>query len=81
MTPKTKLKTWYMAQYPEDGYGQNIRDTATFGGLYLCLNMKRDIYKYIGVKSERIREVMFMLLSKLYDVPYNTIYKMWNEVK
>lgn len=81
MTPKTKLKTWYLAQYPDDGYGQNIRDAATFGGLYLCLNLKHDVYKYIGTKSQKVREVLFMRLSKLYNIPYSVIYKMWDGVK
>lgn len=78
MTQKTKLKTWYLANYPDDGCGYNIRDNATFGGLYLCLNMKRDVYKYIGIKNNTIRELLFMRLSKLYQTPYDTIYKMWS---
>lgn len=38
--------------------------------------VKQDVYKYIGTKSQVVREVLFMRLSKLYDKPYSTIYNM-----
>lgn len=79
ITPNTEylIKDWYCAEYPDDLAGLDIREGLTFSSLYLDLLNGFDIYESLGVAESDVRERIFVKLSKMLDVPYDTIYFLW----
>ena len=75
---KTKLKDWYMKEFPEDELGSQIPDQFTFYDLYRCLDNYCDPYSLMGDSADSImRERFFAELAVVMDVDYDYIYDQW----
>ena len=72
---KTKIKEWYMKEYPTDELGVEIDDDVTFEDLFEALD--KNVYETLGVGDTIIRERTFDKLAKVMNVDYDYIYKQW----
>lgn len=72
-----KIKNWYLATFPEDKEGQEIKGNVTFKGLQDCLYERKSVYKYLGGVDSVIRERVFEKLAEIRGVDYGYIYDLW----
>jgi len=72
-----KLKNFYIKKYPSDDLGGEINSKATFIGLLDRLHKRKDIYNYLEVRDNVIRERLFQKLSDLLGEDYSYIYNIW----
>ena len=72
---KTKIKEWYIKEYPTDELGVEIDDDVTFEDLFESLD--KNVYETLGVGDTIIRERTFDKLSKVMNVDYDYIYEKW----
>lgn len=72
---KTKIKEWYIKEYPTDELGVEIDDDVTFEDLFESLD--KNVYETLGVGDTIIRERTFDKLAKVMNVDYDYIYKQW----
>lgn len=70
------VKRWYAANYPKDNAVNKIYDKWTFGNTVSLMVMGVDINPLFGGDS-LVRERIFVGVSLLYCVPYETIYDLW----
>lgn len=78
--PTTKgkhLRKYYMTAYPSDTLGPRITANVTFKQLHDALVQGLDVYHVIGVGDSLVRERLFTRLAQVYNVPYDTVYKLW----
>ena len=71
------LRDYYTKAYPSDSLGQEIRENATFGGLWGTLCMGQDVYGYINVNDSVVRERLFSRLAEILGVNYDVVYGAW----
>lgn len=74
------IKSWYLAEFPEDDYGEHLKDDVTFKQVYDALGNVEDIYSVIfnGDSGDSIvRERIFNELSDRMNVDYDVIYYKW----
>lgn len=78
MVNKTsKVKDWYVKEYPTDELGERISDV-TFKECYFGMKKGKDIYDLIGVGDSIVRERLFSELADQYAKGnYDTIYRLW----
>ena len=75
---QTKIKDWYIREYPSDGYArENFNPGATFQNLFECLQVGYDVYAFLGVGDSLVRERMFDALATLMGCSYDHIYYQW----
>ena len=74
---QTKIKEWYMKEYPKDELGIEISSDITFEDLFVALDSYKNIYEALGVTDSIIRERVFSKLATIMEVDYNYIYKQW----
>ena len=77
---QTRVRDWYINQYPEGSYFISKEDIeremseATFEEVYLMIG---NVYDILNIKESDIREKVFEKLAELYGVDYDTIYYRW----
>lgn len=74
------IKSWYLAEFPEDDYGEHLKDDVTFKQVYDALGNVEDIYSVIfnGDSGDSIvRERIFEELADRMDVDYDVVYYKW----
>ena len=77
ITDKTKIKEWYIKEYPDDELGIEINDEITFYDLLGVLDAHKDVYEALSVGDSIIRERVFSKLADILKVDYDYIYYKW----
>lgn len=77
----TKIREWYMDEYPTDELGEEIREGLTFYDLYEAMDNYMDVYRVLDVDDSIVRERVFSELAELMDVDYDYIYQQWLQTK
>ena len=72
---KTKIKEWYIKEYPTDELGAEINNEITFEDLFVALD--KDVYEALGVGDSIIRERCFDKLAEIMNVDYDYIFEKW----
>lgn len=73
----TKIKEWYMVEYPTDELGVEINNDITFEDMFVVLDTYGDVYEALNVGDSIIRERVFSKLADLMEVDYDYVYKQW----
>ncbi len=74
----SNVKEWYVATYPTDELGPELKDDLTFAEAYEAVGLGSGFYDFIGESADSIvRERIFGKLAELYGVDYDVIYKKW----
>ena len=76
-TEKTKIKEWYMKEYPTDELGVEIDNEITFEDLFVVLDTYKDVYEALNVWDSIVRERVFGQLAEIMNVDYDYIYEQW----
>jgi len=76
-TEKTKIKDWYIKEYPTDELGAEINNDITFYDLFVVLDTYKDVYEALNVFDSIVRERVFSKLAEIMNVDYNYIYEQW----
>lgn len=71
------VQDWYMAAFPDDELGADIRTGLTFADIWVGLQRPRDIYETIGTHDSTIRERIFTGMAERIGCSYNTVYNNW----
>lgn len=71
------IKQWYVATYPGDELGYELSDYATFYDLHHGIVHGYDVYGFLGVNDSLVRERIFLELSNVMNIEYETIYTTW----
>lgn len=75
----SKVKEWYLKEYPTDTEGNEINDEVTFYDVFYALDRHKDIYEVIGDADSIIRERIFVKLAEIMECSYSYIYSQWIE--
>lgn len=73
----TKIKEWYMNEFPADSLGSELKDNVTFYNMFECMDNYNDIYELIGVEDSIVRERCFVKLAEIMGVDYDYINEQW----
>lgn len=74
----SSVKEWYVATYPTDELGQELKDNITFEQAYEAVGLGSGFYDVIGESADSVvRERIFGKLAELYGVDYDVIYHKW----
>ena len=73
----TKIKEWYMSEFPTDSLGQELNDNVTFYDMFKCMDNYKDIYELVGSGDSVVRERCFTKLAEIMGVDYDYIYEQW----
>lgn len=77
---ETKIKEWYVKEYPNDEVGATLDEEATFQDLFNALDNYEDVYDVLGGESDSIvRERCFSKLAEIMEVDYTYIYDQWTK--
>jgi len=76
-TEKTKIKDWYIKEYPTDELGAEINNDITFYDLFVLIYTYKDVYEALNVFDSIVRERVFSKLAEIMNVDYNYIYEQW----
>ena len=77
---ETKIKEWYVKEYPNDEVGATLDEEATFQDLFDALDNYEDVYEVLGGESDSIvRERCFSKLAEIMEVDYTYIYDQWTK--
>ena len=71
------IREFYLETYPTDDLGLELYEKPTFAGLLNELNIRGDVYQYIGVGDSLIRERLFARLAEELEVSYEYVYNLW----
>lgn len=74
---KTKLREWYLLNFPNDTLAQEIDEDADFEGLFDTLDSYGNVYNYFGVGDSIIREHLFEGLAMCIGKDYDYVYHQW----
>jgi hypothetical protein len=77
VTENTKIKEWYMTEYPDDELGVEMNKDITFYDLFVVLDTYKSVYDSLGVWDSIIRERVFSKLAEVMRVDYGYIYDQW----
>lgn len=77
ITENTKVKEWYMTEYPDDELGEEMNKDITFYDLFVVLDTYKSVYDALNVWDSIIRERTFSKLAEVMNVDYNYIYEQW----
>lgn len=77
ITEKTKIKEWYVKEYPTDELGVELDNEITFYDLFVVLDNYKDVYKALNVWDSIVRERVFGKLAEIMQVDYDCIYTQW----
>ena len=73
----SKVKDWYVENFPTDELGVEIKNDITFYDIFYTLDRYKDVYETIGVDDSIVRERIFVKLAEIMQVDYNYIYNQW----
>jgi hypothetical protein len=74
----TKVREWYMKNYPTDELGETLYGDVTFNDLFNGLKNYQDVYALLGEEADTIiRERVFEKLSVLLGKDYDYVYDLW----
>jgi len=74
----TKVRDWYMKEFPDDELGQEIKKGITFYDVFEKMDRYKDIYDDIlEVRDSVIRERVFGKLADIMGVDYEEVYQQW----
>lgn len=74
----TKVRDWYMKEFPDDELGQEIKRGITFYDVFEKMDRYKDIYDDIlEVRDSVIRERVFGKLADIMGVDYEEVYQQW----
>ena len=76
-TEKTRIKEWYIKEYPTDELGVEINNEITFEDLFVVLDTYKDVYEALNVWDSIVRERVFSKLADIMNVDYDYIYEQW----
>ncbi len=74
---KTKIREWYMKEFPSDDVGGEIKDNIDFEGLFDTLDNYKNVYDFIGISDSVVRERIFKKLAKVINTDYGYVYDQW----
>lgn len=74
--PNTEIRSWYMAKFPTDDLGKQIRPKLTFAKVWAEMKKGSDYYSMMPGDSV-MRERVFDGISDAYKIPYDTVYDTW----
>lgn len=74
--PNTEIRSWYMAKFPTDDLGKQIRPKLTFAKVWTEMKKGSDYYSMMSGDSV-MRERVFDGISDAYKIPYDTVYDTW----
>ena len=74
---KLNIKKWYVETYPSDELGAFLSDNVSFLSLYHAITNSIDVYNLLNVSDSLTRERVFLKLSQLLNIEYETIYELW----
>ena len=77
ITEKTKIKEWYVKEYPTDELGVELNGEITFYDLFVVLDNYKSVYEALNVWDSIVRERVFGKLSEIMQVDYDYIYEQW----
>ena len=77
ITDKTKIKEWYVKEYPTDELGIEINNEITFYDLFVVLDTYKDVYEALNVWDSIVRERVFDKLADIMNVDYDYIFNQW----
>lgn len=77
ITENTKIKEWYMTEYPDDELGEEMNKDVTFHDLFVVLDTYKSVYDTLNVWDGIIRERVFSKLAEVMNVDYDYIYEQW----
>lgn len=77
VTAKTRIKEWYVKEYPNDELGVKINNKITFYDLFIVLDTYKDVYEALNVGDSIIRERAFSKLAEIMHVDYDYVYEQW----
>ena len=80
VTENTKIKEWYMMEYPDDELGEEMNKDVTFYDLFVVLDTYKSVYDTLNVWDSIIRERVFSKLAEIMSVDYDYIYEQWLRV-
>lgn len=73
----TKLRDWYMENFPTDPCGEELNPEATFEDLFDALDNYQDVYTLFGIADSFVREGLFSGLATIMNVDYSYVYEQW----
>jgi hypothetical protein len=73
----SKVKTWYVKQFPSDSLGFEINPKITFTNILFCLINKEDVYPPLEVNDSLLRERVFAEIADRLGVEYKDVYNLW----
>lgn len=76
-TENTKIKEWYMTEYPTDELGAELNQDITFYDLFKVLDTYKSVYEALNVYDSIVRERVFSKLAEVMNVVYDYIYEQW----
>lgn len=77
---ESAILEWYKVEFPTDEDAiEEMNEDATFSGLFDVLDMRKDVYDYIGFADSMTRERIFIKLAEIMGVEYDYIYTQWLE--
>lgn len=76
-TEKTKIKEWYVKEYPMDELGVELNQDITFYDLFVVLDTYKSVYEALNVWDSIVRERVFGKLAEIMNVNYDYIYEQW----
>ena len=77
ITEKTKIKEWYIKEYPTDELGVELNNEITFYDLFVVLDTYKSVYEALNVWDSIVRERVFSKLAEIMSVDYDYIYEQW----
>lgn len=77
ITEKTKIKEWYVKEYPSDELGAELNNKITFYDLFMVLDNYKSVYEALNVWDSIVRERVFGKLAEIMNVDYDYIYEQW----
>lgn len=73
-----KVKEYYLEEFPEEeDFVEATPENITFRELYDRMQKGEDVYEILDIGDSVVRERVFDELSRLLDVDYDVIYKLW----
>lgn len=77
ITEKTRIKEWYVKEYPTDELGVEINSEITFYDLFVVLDTYKSVYEALNVWDSIVRERVFGKLAEVMKVDYDYVYEQW----
>lgn len=77
LTPNSKVKDAYCKEYSSDELGKDLDPKITFKQIYDGMKKGKNFYDMIDVGDSLIRERIFGMMSKIFNVDYDEIYYTW----